>query len=112
MSAPSVTLTNVLKLESGRSDDLVALLKHNIEHVVCHLQGWKTTRLVASADGDSVIIHSEWESLDAVEAMRSDPRMQAYFPQISACASIESFAGTEVFAQSRQHRHHPAGEPA
>ncbi|WP_172461690.1 putative quinol monooxygenase [Dyella jiangningensis] len=112
MASPSVTLINVLKLESGRPDDLIELLKHNIENVVSHLQGWKGTRLVASADGNSVIIHSEWESLEAVEAMRGDPRMQAYFPRISAWARIESFAGAEVFAQTPQRRHHATGEAA
>lgn len=99
MATPSVTLINVLKLESGSADELIALLKHNIENVVCRMHGWKGTRLIAAADGNSVVIHSEWETLGAVEAMRGDPRMQAYFPQIRALASIESVAGEEVFGQ-------------
>jgi quinol monooxygenase YgiN len=99
MPSSSVTLINVLKLESGSCQELVSLLKHNIENVICSLQGWKGTRLIAAADGHSVVIYSEWETLAAVEAMRADPRMQAYFPRISALASIDSVAGEEVFGQ-------------
>lgn len=99
MSSESVTLVNVLQVESGDCHELITLLKQNIEQVVCRLKGWKGTRLIAAADGLSVVIYSQWETLAAVEAMRADPRMQAYFPQINALASMHSIAGEEVFGQ-------------
>jgi len=101
MSDPSVTLINLLKVEPANQDALIALLKQNTENVIRGLDGWKSTRLIAADDGASVVIHSEWESAAAVAAMRSDPRMRAYFPQVLALASLESIVGAAVLTQSR-----------
>lgn len=99
MSKP-VVLVNVLKVDPKKQDALVALLKQNIDTVIRALQGWKTTRLIAAADGASVVIYSEWETLAAVEAMREDPRMKAYFPKILELASIDSVVGATVLNES------------
>ena len=96
MSDESVTLVNLLKVKPGKQEALIALLKQNIETVIRTLHGWRTTRLIAAKDGASVVIYSEWETPAAVEAMRSDPRMQAYFPKISELASLDSLMGTAV----------------
>ena len=96
MSDESVILITLLKVKPGKQDALIALLKQNTETVVRTLQGWKTTRLIGARDGASVVIYSEWESPAAVEAMRSDPRMKAYFPKIMELASLESILGSAV----------------
>ncbi len=73
-------------------------MKQNTDTVVRTLHGWKTTRLIAANDGAGVVIYSEWETSAAVEAMRSDPRMKAYFPDISELASLDldhGFGGVE-----------------
>ncbi|WP_426664624.1 antibiotic biosynthesis monooxygenase family protein [Rhodanobacter aciditrophus] len=101
MSDESVVLINLLKVEPGKQDALVALLKQNIDSVIRTLHGWRKTRLIAAADGAGVVIYSEWESPAAVEAMRSDPRMKACFPQISALASLESIMGSTVASEAR-----------
>ncbi len=101
MSAAPVTLINVLKVEPGKQDALVALLKQNVEKVVSTLAGWKATKVIAAVDGTSVLIQSEWETLAAVDAMRNDERMKAYFPKIREMASFEAFVGEAVFAQAR-----------
>jgi quinol monooxygenase YgiN len=101
MSEESVILINLLKVKPGKQDALIALLKQNTDTVVRTLHGWKTTRLIAAKDGAGVVIYSEWESPAAVEAMRGDPRMQAYFPKISALASLDSIVGSAVFSQTR-----------
>jgi quinol monooxygenase YgiN len=75
-------------------------LKQNTETVIRTLHGWKTTRLIAAKDGASVVIYSEWETPEAVEAMRSDPRMKAYFPQIIELASLDSMVGSAVFSET------------
>jgi quinol monooxygenase YgiN len=100
MSDEAVTLINLLKVEPAQQDALIALLKQNTETVICTLRGWKTTRLIASGDGASVVIYSEWEDEAAVEAMRNDPRMHAYFPRISALASLESVVGKPVLSET------------
>ncbi|HET6552435.1 MAG TPA: antibiotic biosynthesis monooxygenase family protein [Dyella sp.] len=101
MPTHPVVLVNLLKVEPGRQEELVALLKHNIEAVVSTLSGWKASRLMAAADGQGVVIYSEWETPAAVDAMRADPRMQAYFPRIRELASFESMMASEVFGRSR-----------
>ena len=100
MSNKSIVLVNVLKVEARKQEALIALLKQNIDTVVRTLGGWKTTRLIAAADGAAVVIYSEWETPAAVEAMRNDPRMKAYFPRIAELASIDSIMGEIVLSES------------
>jgi len=92
----AVTLINLLQVEPAKQEMLVSLLKQNVELVVSKLDGWKGTRLIAAADGSSVVIYSEWESAEAVDKMRADPRMQAYFPKIRELASLISVMGEPV----------------
>ena len=101
MSDESVILITLLKVKPGKQDALIALLKQNTDTVVRTLPGWKTTRLIAAKDGASVVIYSEWETPAAVEAMRSDPRMKAYFPKIIELASLESIMGAAVMSATR-----------
>ena len=102
MSDESVILINLLKVKPGKQDALIALLKQNTDAVVRTLPGWKTTRLIAAEDGAGVVIYSEWETTAAVEAMRSDPRMKAYFPEILELASLDSVVGAAVLNESRR----------
>jgi quinol monooxygenase YgiN len=76
-------------------------LKQNTDTVVRTLQGWRATRLIAAQDGAGVVIYSEWETPAAVEAMRSDPRMKAYFPKIVELATLDSVVGSEVLSETR-----------
>ncbi|WP_455918801.1 putative quinol monooxygenase [Ensifer canadensis] len=101
MSDELVILINLLKVKPGKQDALIALLKLNTDTVVRTLEGWKTTRLIAANDGTGVVIYSEWETPAAVEAMRSDPRMKAYFPEILELASLDSIIGSAVFGETR-----------
>jgi quinol monooxygenase YgiN len=101
MSHESVILINLLRVEPGKQDALIALLQQNTDTVIRTLPGWKTTRLIAAKDGAGVVIYSEWDSPEAIEAMRSDPRMKAYFPKISALASLDSIVGSAVLSETR-----------
>ncbi len=101
MPDESVILVNLLKVKPGKQDALIALLKQNTDTVVRTLHGWKSTRLIAAKDGAGVAIYSEWETAAAIEAMRSDPRMQAYFPEIIELASLDSIVGSAVFSETR-----------
>lgn len=93
MTTGPVILLNHLNVEPAKQAALIALLKRNVDTVVSTLAGWRGTRLIAALDGSSVTIYSEWESPQSVEAMRADPRMQAYFPHIRELASFESILG-------------------
>lgn len=100
MTTEPVILVNLLKVGPGKQDALIALLKQNTETVIRTLPGWRATRLIAAGDGAGVVIYSEWDSPAAVEAMRSDPRMKAYFPRIGALASLDSIMGSAVFSET------------
>ena len=102
MSGEAVVLINLLKVEPGKQDALIALLKQNTDTVIRTLHGWKTTRLIAAKDGAGVVIYSEWETQAAVEAMRNDPRMKAYVPKIMALASLDSIVGSAVLSETRR----------
>ena len=101
MSDESVILINLLKVKPGKQEALIALLKQNIDTVIRTREGWKTTRLIATKDGAGVVIYSEWETPAAVEAMRGDPRMKAYFPKIMELASLDSITGRPVSSETR-----------
>lgn len=101
MSDAPVILINLLKAKPGKQDALIALLKQNTDTVVRTLEGWKTTRLIAANDGGGVAIYSEWETAAAVDAMRGDPRIKAYFPQILELANLDSVTGSVVFGETR-----------
>ena len=101
MSDKSVILINLLKVKPGKQDALIALLKQNTDTVVRTLHGWKATRLIAAKDGSGVVIYSEWQTPAAVEAMRSDPRMKAYFPKVIELASLDSIVGSAVLSEAR-----------
>ena len=59
--------------------------------------GRLSTSLIASADQKRVVIHSQWRDAAAVAAMRSDPRMVAYFPKLAALASFDSIIGEVAY---------------
>lgn len=101
MSNAPVILVNLLKAKPGKQDALIAILKQNTETIIRTLEGWKTTRLIASDNGDGVVIYSEWQTSAAVEAMRADPRMKAYFPRILELATIDTVMGAAVFGEAR-----------
>jgi quinol monooxygenase YgiN len=101
MFGESVILINLLKVKPGKQDALIALLKQNIDTVIRTLHGWRATRLIAAKDGAGVVIYSEWENPAAIEAMRNDPRMKAYFPKIAELASLDSIVGSAVLSETR-----------
>ncbi len=100
MADQPVTLINLLKVEPAKQEALLALLKENLDTVIRTLDGWRTTRLIAGADGAGVVIYSEWETPAAVEGMRNDPRMQAYFPRFMELASLDTVVGATVLSET------------
>ena len=86
-------LLNVLTVDPANQGRLLEMLRNNTEGVIRTLDGWISTTLIASADGTRVVIHSQWRDAAAVAAMRSDPRMIAYFPKLTALASFDSIVG-------------------
>ena len=100
-TAAPITLINVLTVKSSRQSELLDSLRQNTETVIMGLKGWISTNLMASADGQRVIISSQWENAASIEAMRADSRMQAYFLKVLELASLESTLGTVVLSHQR-----------
>ena len=96
----AITLVNVLTGDPTNQSALLNLLRQNIDTVITTLDGWISTNLVASADGERVVIISQWRELSAMQAMQSDPRMVAYFPRIAALASFDSMPGAVVYSRA------------
>jgi quinol monooxygenase YgiN len=87
------TLLNILTVDPIKQTQLLEMLRENVDTVIHTLDGWISTNLIASADGKRVVIHSQWRDAAAVAAMRSDPRMVAYFPKLATLASFDSIVG-------------------
>jgi quinol monooxygenase YgiN len=90
------TLINILTVEAKNQQKLIELLRDNTENVVSRLDGWISTSFIAARDQCRVVIYSQWHDLAAVEAMRANPEMRAYFPRIAALATLDGFAGDAV----------------
>ena len=91
-------LLNILTVAPANRDQLLDMLRDNINTVIKTLDGWISTDLIASADGTRVVIHSRWRDGAAIAAMRADPRMVAYFPKIAALASFDAIVGEVAHA--------------
>jgi len=97
-----VTLINTVTVKPGATQsDVLDSLRYNTETVITTLKGWISTTLIASEDGGRVIIQSQWDSAADVAAMPTDPRMLAYFPEISELAAFDSTVGRVVLAHHR-----------
>jgi quinol monooxygenase YgiN len=93
------TLIHILTVEPEDQPRLVQLLRENTDEVVTRLDGWISTSFIAAEDRRHVAIYSQWRDLKAVEAMRTNPDMVAYFPRIAALAAFDGFAGDVVYAR-------------
>jgi len=92
------TLLNILTVDPANQGRLLEMLRDNIDTVIRTLDGWISTTLIESADGTRVVIHSQWRDAAAVAAMRSDSRMIAYFPKLTAFASFDSILGEVAYS--------------
>jgi quinol monooxygenase YgiN len=92
------TLLLLLTVEPANQSRVLDMLRDNIDTVIRTLDGWVATNLIASEDGARIVIHSQWRDAAAVAAMRTDPRMVAYHPQLAAVAKIEAIMGEVAFA--------------
>ena len=93
-----ITLVNVLTVDPANLEPIVELLRANTEEVIRTLDGWLSTELIAAGDGTRIVIYSRWRDVEAVNAMRRDARMLAYFPRIAALATFDSIVGTVAHA--------------
>jgi quinol monooxygenase YgiN len=92
------TLMIPLTIDPANQRLVLDMLRDNINTVIRTLDGWIATNLIASADGTRIVIHSQWRDVAAVETMRTDPGMVAYYPKLAALATIDPIMGEVVEA--------------
>lgn len=95
----ATTLVNILTVDPALQPRLLSMLRENTDTVISTLDGWISTELIASADGERVVIVSQWRDDEAVSAMRAEPRMAAYFPRLAALAKFDSVVGRQFHAR-------------
>jgi quinol monooxygenase YgiN len=83
-----LTLINVFSVEPGKQQQLVELLIDATSQTMKHLPGFISANIHRSLDGKKVVNYAQWESMDAFEAMRKDPRAT---PHMQAAAALASF---------------------
>lgn len=84
-----VTFINVFTVDPANQQELVALLGEATRTSVRHAVGFVSAALHRSVDGTRVTMYAQWESVEAYEAMRSDP---APIPFLTQALAIATFA--------------------
>jgi len=102
LDANAATLVNVLTCDPENQSALMDVLRENTDQVIATLDGWISTTFVAAADGERIVILSQWRDPEAAQSMQADPRMAAYFPRFVALASFDSIAGTIAYARASE----------
>lgn len=76
-----IILINRFDMEPEHQARVIALLSEVTDQIVRHAAGFLGSTLHRSVDGRSVTMVARWESKDAYEAMRADPRPLPWFQQ-------------------------------
>ncbi|WP_280396724.1 antibiotic biosynthesis monooxygenase family protein [Nocardia carnea] len=80
----TATFINIIEVDPEKQQDVVALLSKGAEEVIRHRPGFVSVRLLAAADGSTVINIAEWASPDDAKATSADPAAQQLAKQVAA----------------------------
>lgn len=83
------TLINVFTVAPERQRQLIELLSAATEQVMRHRPGFVSANLHASIDGTQVANYAQWASVDAFEAMLSDPECQEHMSAARRIAEVQ-----------------------
>jgi len=89
-AARLTTLVNIFSVAPEDRDRLVALLKEGTQAWISKVPGFVSSSLHVSRDGRRVVIYGQWQSAEAIAAMRQHPEMPAYFERVKAIAQMEA----------------------
>jgi quinol monooxygenase YgiN len=85
--SPYATLINVFTVEPERASELAGLLDDATEEVMRHVPGFVSANIHVSTDGTRVVNYAQWESAEAMSAMRANPVAQEHMAKAAALAS-------------------------
>lgn len=83
-----LTLINVFTVEPAKQQALVTVLIEATEQTMRHMPGFVSANIHRSLDGKKVVNYAQWESMDAFEAMRRNPKAG---PHMQAAANLATF---------------------
>jgi quinol monooxygenase YgiN len=84
-----MTLINVFTVDPARCDELVQILTSATDDTMRHFDGFVSASIHRSDDGHRVVNYAQWESREAWDAMRNDPRAGPHMGRAAELA--ESF---------------------
>ena len=86
----NLTLINIFSVAPENRDRLAKLLQEGTDSWISKIPGFISSTLYLSRDGQRIVIQGQWQSAQAIAAMRQSPEMPAYFERIQALAKMEA----------------------
>ena len=83
-----LTLVNVFTVRPEKQQELVTVLVEATQQTMKHMPGFISANIHRSLDGNKVVNYAQWESMDAFEAMRKNPKA---IPHMKAAAALAQF---------------------
>ncbi|MGQ0841959.1 antibiotic biosynthesis monooxygenase family protein [Actinokineospora sp.] len=89
VDADVTTLINCFTVTPDRQRELVDLLARATEDVMRHRPGFVAANIHASLDGTHVVNYAQWASVEAFQAMLTDPVCQEHMSAAGQLGSAE-----------------------
>lgn len=86
----NITLINIFNVAPENRDRLATLLQEGTDSWIRKIPGFIASTLYLSRDGQRIVIQGQWQSAEAIAAMRQSPEMPGYFERIQALAKMEA----------------------
>jgi quinol monooxygenase YgiN len=90
VDSETTTLINIFTVDPKKQYELVGLLKDCTETLISKSDGWISTNLLNSKDGQRVIVYSQWRSAKDIESFRQNPEMVPFIQRVAAVAKFEA----------------------
>jgi quinol monooxygenase YgiN len=94
------TLVNILNVEPGNQQALVAALKESIETFFSKMLGCISSCVLTGKNGRLVISYSQWRSASDIEAFRQNPDFGPSIQRIMALSKAETIACDVAFVHA------------
>jgi quinol monooxygenase YgiN len=96
-----VTVINVFTVEPSRQNDLVRELEDATERFMKKVPGFISASIHRSLDGHHVANYGQWESKEAIEAMRRNPDAQTAMKKAAAIGTPDAYLYSVVSVHRR-----------
>lgn len=86
---PVVTLITVHTCKAEDQQQLVELLSEALDKIYRHAPGFVAASIHKSLDGIRVTNYAQWQSIEAFEALRTNPAIQPFAQKVGEIASFD-----------------------